>query len=183
MPLQAKLFRHVEQAFGHSLNLMARISILGSSSFLAMKSYRVSLKKRSFSRLAFKALHQAPRRSIRMKISTKHCKILSTCDLGTKILWQSSVWLLLAWSCGNAAWEAGSTIGPQVHCQQWGSHRKLMFNIHLSCSKRKFVQMQFTRGNRKGINLCDPLFMYIVEFWSRLNSTYQQWNLFCLNGP
>ena len=38
-----------------------------------------------------------------MKISPKHCKILSTCDLGTKILWQSSLWLLLAWSCGNAA--------------------------------------------------------------------------------
>ena len=28
----------------------------------------------------------------------KHCKILSTCDLGTKILWESSLWLHLAWS-------------------------------------------------------------------------------------
>ena len=53
--------------------------------------------------------------------------------------------------------------GPQVHCQQWGSHQRLMVNIHLSCSKRKFVQMQFTRGNRKGINLYEPFFMYIVE--------------------
>ena len=39
----------------------------------------------------------------------------------------------------------------------------VIFNIHLSCSKRKFVQMQFTRGNRKGINLYDPFFMYTVE--------------------
>ena len=27
----------------------------------------------------------------------------------------------------------------------------------------QFVQMQFTRGNRKGINLYEPFFMYIVE--------------------
>ena len=112
-----------------------------------------------------------------MKISPKHCKILSTCDLGTKILWQSSLWLLLAWSCGNAAckyqarrgqpatrggepWPCNDQEGnngdekegSQVDCQQWGSRWKLMFNIHLSCWKRKFVQMQF-----------GPFFMYIVE--------------------
>ena len=41
-----------------------------------------------FKRLAPKVLNiidnKAPRRSIRIKISPKHCKILSTCDLGTK---------------------------------------------------------------------------------------------------
>ena len=40
----------------------------------------------------------------------------------------------------------------------------VIFNIHLSCSKRKFVQMQLARGNRKGVNLHDSFFMcYIVE--------------------
>ena len=48
--------------------------------------YRVSLKKRSLTRLAPKVLNKAPRRSMRMKISPKHCKIFSTCDLGTKTL-------------------------------------------------------------------------------------------------
>ena len=119
--------------------------------------YRVSLKKRSLTRLAPKVLNKAPRRSMRMKISPKHCKIFSTCDLGTKTLWQSSLWLLLAWSCGKYQARRAVVNKPS----QWELWR--VFNNHLSCSKRKFVQMQFTRGNRKGINLYDPCFMNTVE--------------------
>ena len=48
------------------------------------RKFRAKIKKRSFSRLPPKVLNKAPRRS--MKISPKHCKIISTCDLGTKIL-------------------------------------------------------------------------------------------------
>ena len=87
-------------------------------------------------------------------------------------------------SCGNAACKYQARIAVAHKPSQWELWR--MFNNHLSCSKIKFVQMQFTRGNRKGIILYDPFFIWKSwnkEFWSIPRSTYQQWTLFCLNGP
>ena len=136
-------------------------------------------KKTLFKRLAPKVLNKAPRQSIRIKISPKHCKILSTCDLGTKILWQSCLWLLLAWSYGNAACKYQARRAVVNKPSQWELWR--VFNNHLSCSKRKFVQMQFTRRNRKGINQNDPFFMYSVENLGIKNSE-ADWAVHIGNG-
>ena len=106
-----------------------------------ISSYRVSLKKRSLTRLAPKVLNKAPRRSMRMKISPKHCKIFSTCDLGTKTLWQSSLWLLLAWSCGKYQ-ARRAVVNKPSHWELWrvfNNQMKMLIIFRNMCQPIKFI--------------------------------------------
>ena len=121
---------------------------------------------------------------MRMKISPKHCKIFSSCDLGTKTLWQSSLRLLLAWSCGKYQ-ARRAVVNKPSHWELWrvfNNQMKMLIIFRNMCQPIKFIILWILKIKCMLLLALFKVQCFFRGCWS-LSSTYQQWTLFCLNGP